>query len=1005
MKKFIMVIVALLFSMTTQAATAATFTQDDLTGTWRINNLRTSGNINNIKWMRALVTLNSSGVATCVSLSDGGGGTTCPSPFDLTFTMNETTGVITQSGANAAGDGGHMTMTLNKNFAAGTETNGENPNYGYEMTIIQKVVSGTTYSASEVQNKSLVYHQLRAGHEDTWIRGAGNIDSAGLLSLSEIDALGKNDPLASTGMTLSLDADGIVTLSGEPSFQGFLSDDKKTVVATHGTADKGHHLMVIQITGRTYTAGTFPAGTSVAHTLGCGAAAFWIHYTNTIDGNGVMTFSDWVASNPAITAPAMTYTGYIDASGTVTIDGNPTYHGQVSHDRTFTVGTQTGGIGNVYMLNVSTKVTSFPIAATAGQELSRSAAFDGTNYLVGIQGDANAHNNITAQLISPSGALVGSRISVGRTGGAPNIAFDGTNYLMVWPDDATQPMVLYGQRVSKLGQLVGSPFIIGTAWNDAGAVIFDGANYFVAWEMRPGEIDTADVYGQFISPSGTLLGAAIPVSTAAHAQTMPQLAFDGTNILAVWADGRNQSACYPDGEGTHCHESDIYGQFVTKSSSGAAGSLSGSNFWINLSSLPRHLTGPVVAYDGTNYFIVFNEATTLPNACPPSGCTWHIFGQLVSPAGTAIGGTISIRTQGNQSFQSIIFDGTQYLVTWNDMTNDTNGNGACDPGEGTCLDFYGQVVSKSGTLIDSALIINNDAGNQLGVCGGPAVNGRILCIINTGFVGPPVFSGGDVYGVFLDTLDTQAPLYADFAGAGIWKWDGSTWSQVTPNAPTAMAASGSILYGNFSPGGIWKWDGSSWSQVTPNSPTAMAAAGSLLYGNFGTGAGIWKWDGSSWSQVTPNSPTAMAAAGSLLYGNFGTGAGIWKWDGSSWSQVTPNSPTAMAASGSLLYGNFGTGAGIWKWDGSSWSQVTPNSPTAMEASGSLLYGNFGSGAGIWKWESSAWSQVTPNSPTAMAGSGSILYGNFGTGAGIWKWDGSSWSQVTPNAPTSMVVGF
>jgi hypothetical protein len=253
------------------------------------------------------------------------------------------------------------------------------------------------------------------------------------------------------------------------------------------------------------------------------------------------------------------------------------------------------------------------------------------------------------------------------------------------------------------------------------------------------------------------------------------------------------------------------------------------------------------------------------------------------------------------------------------------------------------------------------------------------------------------------TTNPAALLYADFAGYGIWKWDG-TWSQVTPNVPTAMAVSGSLLYGNFGTGaGIWKWDGTTWSQVIPNVPTAMAVSGSLLYGNFGTGAGIWKWDGTTWSQVTPNAPTAMAASGSLLYGNYGTGAGIWKWDGTTWSQVTPYAPTTMAVSGSLLYGNFGTGAGIWKWDGSTWSQVTPNAPTAMVASGSLLYGNFGTGAGIWKWDGTTWSQVTPNSPAAMVASGSLLYGNFGTGAGIWVWDGTAWSQITPNVPTGMIV--
>jgi predicted GH43/DUF377 family glycosyl hydrolase len=252
-------------------------------------------------------------------------------------------------------------------------------------------------------------------------------------------------------------------------------------------------------------------------------------------------------------------------------------------------------------------------------------------------------------------------------------------------------------------------------------------------------------------------------------------------------------------------------------------------------------------------------------------------------------------------------------------------------------------------------------------------------------------------------------LYGNFgAGAGIWQWNGdsSGWSQVTPNNPQSMVASGSSLYGNFGTGaGIWKWDGTTWSQVTPNSPTDMVASGSLLYGNFGTGAGIWQWNGTAWSQITPNAPIAMAASGPVLYGNFGPGAGIWKWDGSAWSQVTPNAPTAMAVSGSLLYGNFGPGAGIWKWDGSAWSQVTPNAPIDMLAEGSLLYGNFGTGAGIWKWDGSAWSQLTPNAPTAMVAVGSILCGNFGPGAGIWQWLGTTWSQMTPNSPTSMVVGF
>jgi hypothetical protein len=73
-----------------------------------------------------------------------------------------------------------------------------------------------------------------------------------------------------------------------------------------------------------------------------------------------------------------------------------------------------------------------------------------------------------------------------------------------------------------------------------------------------------------------------------------------------------------------------------------------------------------------------------------------------------------------------------------------------------------------------------------------------------------------------------------------------------------MAASDTLLYGNFGTGaGIWAWDGSTWSQITPNAPAVMASfsQGSLLCASF-AGAGIWAWDG-TWSQLTPNNPTSM----------------------------------------------------------------------------------------------------------------------------------------------------
>jgi hypothetical protein len=145
---------------------------------------------------------------------------------------------------------------------------------------------------------------------------------------------------------------------GEDSFQGFLSSDKKTIVGTSAESVSGgtrYALMIIQITGQTYTAGPLPVGISAAHMLAVGAspAPFWVHFTATVASGGVITDSDWVSSYSGMTNPGTTEHGSISASGTVTIAGSD-FHGQVSDDSKFIVATQTLDTG-IYGLIVNTQ--------------------------------------------------------------------------------------------------------------------------------------------------------------------------------------------------------------------------------------------------------------------------------------------------------------------------------------------------------------------------------------------------------------------------------------------------------------------------------------------------------------------------------------------------------------------------------------------------------------------------------------------------------------------------
>ena len=64
-------------------------------------------------------------------------------------------------------------------------------------------------------------------------------------------------------------------------------------------------------------------------------------------------------------------------------------------------------------------------------------------------------------------------------------------------------------------------------------------------------------------------------------------------------------------------------------------------------------------------------------------------------------------------------------------------------------------------------------------------------------------------------------VYVSFPGKGLWKYDGTSWSQLTTENPQTMAASGSMLYADFGSMGLWKYDGTSWSQITGDNPSLI----------------------------------------------------------------------------------------------------------------------------------------------------------------------------------------
>jgi N-acetylneuraminic acid mutarotase/phosphoribosylformylglycinamidine (FGAM) synthase PurS component len=369
------------------------------------------------------------------------------------------------------------------------------------------------------------------------------------------------------------------------------------------------------------------------------------------------------------------------------------------------------------------------ISTVANSQNSAAIAFDGTNYLVVWEDDRSGDWDIYGTRVSAGGSVLdpsGIAISTAAQDQfSPAIAFDGTNYLVVWADTrrGNGTPNIYGARVSVGGSVLDTAGIVispvpGDMYGPA--IAFDGTNYLVVWEDYG---DYERIHGARVSVGGSVLDpASIVISPRGCANTLPAIAFDGTNYLVVW-----QGQC-----GSHVYY--VYGARV---------SVGGSVLdpaRIGISTAEGYQMSPAIAFDGTNYLVTWQDRR--------SG-NWDIYGARVSVGGGVLDPSgIAISTAANdQQVPKIAFDGTDYLVVWDDERNVYES-----------YDIYGTRVDPAGTVLDSAgMPISIDADDQLS----PAVTRGSLAsmlIAYGSFTTDPVYDSYRIWGNFWTTGQAECAL-------------------------------------------------------------------------------------------------------------------------------------------------------------------------------------------------------------------------------------------------------
>ena len=577
-------------------------------------------------------------------------------------------------------------------------------------------------------------------------------------------------------------------------------------------------------------------------------------------------------------------------------------------------------------------------------------AGDGSKFLVvwraenqHIRGARVAHDGT---LLDPGGIDI---LVSPETSGFPTVGFDGTNFVVFFSHvpAGQSTWELYAVRVAPDGTVLdpaGVRLTTGASLKEYRmlGVAFDGTNFLIPWRSSASDVYVARVSStpaNLDGPTGVLV-------SGNHASWYPAVAFDGTNFLVTWHDGR--AAPY-----------DVYGARVT--TDGVV--LDPGGFLI--ASGPGHLDHQGVAFDGTNYLVVWRDRR--PNPLPDAA---YVYGTRVTPAGAVLDDPPILVA--DDQWAGVVpiaaaSDGDGFLVVW---TTVTPSGGAADF---RLADVFARRVSSGGEVLDAAAIpigvahwhqvqptIGYDSGRFLVAWGqtGNEVAARLLARQApppppTGSVGGPL-DGGWV----AETNPVPGGFYADvqafdsehaYAGGGVpWpvstnhivKRDASGWSvDYVPayGTPYGMWAGGTddVWTAGWC-AAAFHFDGAAWSN--PTGCFAFSAGQDRVGENiWGDGEGTvlsantdghilridpnerWQLD----AQIVPNDLWDIWGSWRDDVWAVGADATVLHFDGLSWTKVDsiPSFQSINGISGSssdsgLAVGDFGT---ILHWDGVAWS--------------------------------------------------------------------------------------
>jgi len=327
------------------------FSMNDLRGTsWAFNTLMTSGTM---AWEHGTLSFDNAALGHMTEIFRNGISQTDRTGIPYGMTLS---GMLLDSADSTF----QCVVSRDRDMLVATFTD---PSGGPALMIAQKRGGSYATDGSDLTG-TWRFQRMTAGGDNTtseWAYGTMNFSFGNASITSMTTSAG---PGAVANFSFAMDANGVMTESGNVSFHGVMSADKRMIVATSTDGGDPRLWVFMKETGGTFSAADM-AGDWVMHSVAAGNAGSrgWTWGHSVIDGSGNDAFSGMMGDSGAVPSTDLAFQMN---GGVMTMSGNgggmmgggamgggmmggglltSTFHGTMNDDRNFMVSSYSDGSG------------------------------------------------------------------------------------------------------------------------------------------------------------------------------------------------------------------------------------------------------------------------------------------------------------------------------------------------------------------------------------------------------------------------------------------------------------------------------------------------------------------------------------------------------------------------------------------------------------------------------------------------------------------------------------